>query len=61
MNNFEKWRNGTMSKEWGLGQLVAFNHGWPLNADAWEDQIMYLGRPACLSQILIEVPRKSKT
>jgi hypothetical protein len=50
-----------MSKVWGSGQPVAFNHGWPLNADAWEDQIMYLGRPACLSQILIEVPRKSKT
>ncbi len=42
-----------MSKEWGSGQSVVFSHGWPLNADAWENQIMYPGRPACLSQILM--------
>ncbi len=28
-------------KDWGNGQPV-FSHGWPLSADAWEDQIFFL-------------------
>ena len=27
-------------KDWGQGQPVLFSHGWPLNADAWDDQAM---------------------
>ena len=31
-------------KDWGHGPVVTFSHGWPLNADAWDGQMMFLAQ-----------------
>ena len=30
-------------KDWGSGRPVVFSHGWPLTADAWDAQMVFLG------------------
>src|SRR6476646_8730090 len=39
-------RDGTpiYYKDWGEGPVVTFSHGWPLNADAWDGQMLFLSQ-----------------
>src|SRR3979411_1926432 len=34
-------------KDWGKGQPVVFSHGWPLSADAFDDQMRSISTPVC--------------
>jgi non-heme chloroperoxidase len=42
--SFVTTKDGTQIfvKDWGSGQPVVFSHGWPLNADAWDDQAEFI-------------------
>ncbi len=31
-------------KDWGTGPVVTFSHGWPLSADAWDGQMLFLAQ-----------------
>src|SRR4030095_10356234 len=34
-------------KDWGKGPVVTFSHGWPLNSDAWDAQMLFLAQKVC--------------
>jgi non-heme chloroperoxidase len=29
-------------KDWGKGQPIVFSHGWPLSADDWDAQMLFM-------------------
>src|ERR1700741_161298 len=31
-------------KDWGKGPVVTFSHGWPLNSDMWDGQMLFLAQ-----------------
>ena len=31
-------------KDWGKGPAITFSHGWPLNSDAWDGQMLFLAQ-----------------
>jgi non-heme chloroperoxidase len=31
-------------KDWGVGPVITFSHGWPLNSDAWDSQMLFLAQ-----------------
>ncbi len=43
-SSFIRTKDGTdiYYKDWGEGVPVVFSHGWPLNADIWDDQMMFM-------------------
>jgi non-heme chloroperoxidase len=45
MNTFTT-KDGTSIyyKDWGSGPVITFSHGWPLSADAWDAQMLFLGQ-----------------
>jgi non-heme chloroperoxidase len=44
--SFIKTKDGTeiYYKDWGEGPVVTFSHGWPLNSDMWEGQMLFLAQ-----------------
>jgi non-heme chloroperoxidase len=44
--SFIKTKDGTeiYYKDWGDGPAVTFSHGWPLNADMWDGQMLFLAQ-----------------
>jgi non-heme chloroperoxidase len=46
--NFITVKDGTQIffKDWGKGKPVVFSHGWPVNADCWDPQMLFLRQRA---------------
>ena len=45
-------------KDWGQGPVITFSHGWPLNSDAWDGQMLFLASP--LTNMKRDTPQGSR-
>jgi non-heme chloroperoxidase len=43
-HDYHQRRHFDLLQDWGTGQPIVFSHGWPLNADAWDAQMLFLGQ-----------------
>ena len=39
----KRWHDNLL-QGWGEGPVVTFSHGWPLNSDAWDGQMLFLAQ-----------------
>ena len=53
-HRYRKRRHEHLLQGWGTGQPIVFSHGWPLTADVWDDQMVFLAEQSSSKSSRIE-------